>query len=132
MRALAALLILSLCSCGLLGPTAGVSTKVYEAGQLVLSTGADIQSVSFRTPGGTSLVGAGVNHSSPILANGSSTAVVLDALGRVGGVIGGGIVGGILAGTHATSAAVTAVVPAVTSHAQGMVNPPTKMQLHNP
>jgi hypothetical protein len=86
-----------------------------------------MQSVSFRTPGGTQLTGVGVNHSTPILANGTAVATILDAAGRLAGVVGAAVVGGILAVPHPAAAATSAVVPAAASHVNGMVNPPSKV-----
>lgn len=120
-----ALLLLSGCA------DTGVTTKVRNAsGAVIMETGANANTLDYRGPDGSSFHATGLDHASPILANGAGTALIIDATGRVIGVISAGVVGGLLAVPHPGTAAVAATLPAVTSHVQGIVSPPANMQIH--
>lgn len=117
MRLLAILAAVALTGCA----ATGVTTVVYEHGRPVLKTGADMQTVDFSTAAGTRFSATGVVHSTPMLANGAGTALIIDATGRVIGVISAGVVSGLVAVPNPTAGAITAGVPAVVRSAQAPV-----------
>lgn len=118
-------------SLGLIGcADTGITTKIYEGGNIVMQTGADAATLDFRTAAGTSFHATGLQHSLPILANGQGTALIIDATGRVIGVIGAGVVGGLLAIPHPAAAAGTAAGSTVVSHVAPIINPTPAPQWH--
>jgi hypothetical protein len=108
----------------------GITTKVSENGQVVMQTGANVQTLDYRSANGSRLVMTGVDHATPIMANAAGTSLIIDATGRVIGVIGAGVVSGLAVGAAPVPAVVATAVPSTVTHVQGVVRP-TNINISN-
>lgn len=99
------------------------STTIYEGGQKVFTTQADMVNVKFRTASGTTFSADLVNHSTPTLAGGQATSQVVGSVGAIAVPLALGIGSGGTTTAVRTAAVVASAVPPTLSQIQGVVRP---------
>jgi hypothetical protein len=107
-----------LLSCSLLSCA---STTIYENGQPVFKSQADLTNVSFKTAR-TSFRADLVEHSDATLAGAQATTQIIGAVSGLAGTVGTSVVAGIAAGAHPVTAVVATGATTGVAHTTNATN----------